>query len=135
MDECWSEAHQFSRNTTAKISFFVRPSVSIFAPLKFVAYIMAILVLALSCLPCADGAAVTGTTKTELIANSDHRDDDHEDACSPFCQCACCAGLSISHLIPGNTYKINDYDRTYTSFSHSEIIEISLPIWQPPQLA
>jgi hypothetical protein len=96
---------------------------------------MAVLFLALSCLPCADGAVIRGKAKTELIAISDQQDDEHEDACSPFCQCACCAGLSISHSILGITYKIHYYDKTYTSFSHSEIIEISLPIWQPPQLA
>ena len=96
---------------------------------------MAILVLALSFLPCADDAASSEQVKTELISTADQRDTDHEDACSPFCQCSCCAGFSISHLVAGIASEIKSYNRTYTSFGHSEIIEISFPIWQPPQLA
>ena len=60
---------------------------------------MAILVLFLSFLPCADGAAISEQVKTELISTPDQQDNDHEDACSPFCQCSWCAGFSISHLV------------------------------------
>lgn len=96
---------------------------------------MALLVLALSCLPCADeGSPMNSKDLKSEMVNATPYDDDHEDACSPFCQCSCCAGFSIDHLVAENSSDINSYNRTYTAFTHSVVIEISLPIWQPPQL-
>ena len=102
--------------------------------MKFIVSILAVLVLALSCLPCADDASMLGKAKTESTSATDEQNGDHEDDCSPFCQCSCCAGFSIDHLVAEISYDNNYNNRFYTSFLHSEIIEISLPIWQPPQL-
>lgn len=96
---------------------------------------MAFLVLALSCLPCADDVASRNSEKAKTeIGQEAQPEDDHEDACSPFCQCSCCAGFSINHTITAISYDINYNNSCYSSFHRSEIIEISLPIWQPPQL-
>src|SRR5687767_3435406 len=111
---------KFSVQPTVKITFVVRRPLYIFAPVKCFAYIMAILVVALSCLPCADGGTTSGKANTELVGGSEHEDDDHEDSCSPFCQCSCCAGFSISHLVAGITYEISCYSPTYTSLRHAE---------------
>jgi hypothetical protein len=105
-----------------------------FAAVKLFGYILAFLVLALSCFPCADAKAEDlGTIKTE-ISQSSQSTEDHEDACSPFCQCACCAGFSIDHTVALSSSGLNYSGLTYSSFLPSDIIEISLPIWQPPQL-
>ena len=104
--------------------------------MKFFALIMAVLVLALSVMPCADaGAAIkdskakSGITKT--TGRQDHND---ADACSPFCHCACCAGFSINHLIASINIIPPYINTTKSSFLHSDIIEVVLPIWQPPQI-
>ena len=104
--------------------------------MKFFAFIMAFLVLALSCMPCADAGAATqdGKAKTELTRTTDQQDQDDTDECSPFCHCACCAGISINHTVAVIS-KIPAYFESHkVSFVFLEVIDIASPIWQPPRL-
>jgi hypothetical protein len=104
--------------------------------MKFFACIMAFLVLALSCMPCADaGAAIKDSkAKTVLTKTTDQQDHEETDECSPFCHCACCAGISINHTVAVIS-KIPAYFQSHKiSFLPSEVIDIASPIWQPPQL-
>lgn len=90
----------------------------------------------MSIIPCADGAKAMSKVKTE-IQKSNHQQTNRttKDACSPFCICTCCAGFpvpqKIAKLIPVKPELIKRYNTFYSSF----IKEISLSIWQPPQLA
>lgn len=104
--------------------------------LKILAFILSLLVLTLNCIPCADGISISKAdgTQSEIIKNQQQQQEDHEDACSPFCHCACCAGFTINHsiaLIP--VIKIFSNNKA-NSFLPSTVVEIALPIWQPPQL-
>jgi hypothetical protein len=106
--------------------------------MKFFAFIMAFLVLVLNCLPCADGAIAIQHEKLKAeftTAQSSSQESDHNDACSPFCQCSCCATFSINHVIaaiPGP----HIFASTLTfSYLPATAVEISLPVWQPPQLS
>jgi len=97
---------------------------------------MAVIVLIQSWTPCKDDVfARTGDkSQTEISKTPQHDSRDHSDACSPFCQCACCAGFSFNHMFGSvSTPQING-DRHFTSYLPADLIEISLPIWQPPQL-
>lgn len=104
--------------------------------MKFVALILAFLVLALSVMPCADADAAINDGKdkskiTRTIEREQHNDDD---ACSPFCYCACCASFSINHFI-ASIIVIPPYRNNSTgSFLPADVVEVALPIWQPPQL-
>ena len=96
---------------------------------------MALLVLSLSCLPCADsGTMDAGKIKSEIVKQDDQdHHDDHEDACSPFCNCSCCAKFSIYYAwgvseIPALANK------NFMSFLSDNIIEVFAAVWQPPQL-
>jgi len=108
--------------------------------MRFTAFILAILVLILSCLPCADlDAMPIAKTKTNSSVSKplkEHSDNHKEvDLCSPFCHCACCAGFSIIYhpvLMPERIHI--QVAKLHIDFLSSEIVEISLPIWQPPQL-
>jgi len=106
--------------------------------MKPLAFFMAFLVLALSCLPCADGNMQTAVSienvKPEL-AHNQQGCDDHEDACSPFCHCICCASFSINHIIPLAIIPIPPSSINHSAFYISAIAEFSVPIWQPPQLS
>lgn len=104
--------------------------------MKFFAFIMAFLVLALSVMPCADTSAAPKDpkAKTEVTKTADQPDHEEDDSCSPFCHCACCAGFSINHTLSIVT-KVPKYSQSHeTSFLPKEVIEIVLPIWQPPRL-
>ncbi len=104
--------------------------------MKIVALIMAFLVLALSVMPCADAGTAfnDGKAKSEITKATDRQDHDDSDACSPFCHCACCAGFSINHFI-ASIIVIPPYGSNPTgSFLPAAVIEVVLPIWQPPQI-
>lgn len=97
---------------------------------------MAFMVLAFSILPCADDASFeTGETKYEL-AQSIPLDNgtDHEDACSPFCICSCCAGFSVVNRLPALSALIVLYQSSHSSYISEELFSIAKPIWQPPRL-
>ena len=106
--------------------------------MKLLAFFMAFLVLALSCLPCADGdeqKAVSIINITSGLAQNQQDGDDHEEACSPFCHCICCAAFSVNHIIPLAIIPIPQSSINHSAFYISAIAEFSIPIWQPPQLS
>ena len=103
--------------------------------MKFFAFIMAIMVLVLSSMPCTDIFALNNGKATMEITKSPASHGERSDACSPFCQCACCAGFSVYHSF--NRFSIIEVmaiNQHYSSYLPFEIIEVSLPVWQPPQL-
>lgn len=108
--------------------------------MRFTAFILAILVLILSCIPCADMDGiplVSSSTHLTAKSNLPSQQDNHKDGdlCSPFCHCACCAGFSIIYNPVAIPQRIQIALRpVYTEFVSADVIEISLPIWQPPQL-
>jgi len=87
-------------------------------------------------MPCSDAsnAINEGKIKTELTKATNHKGDHQPDNCSPFCNCGCCVGSSITHFI-ASIIIISQYsDSPSRSFMASEIVKIALPIWQPPRL-
>lgn len=103
-----------------------------FCAMRLLTYILTMLVLTLSCLPCADGAVVNPDVENASLVShpaSDH----HEDACSPFCICTCCASFSyVYHTV---FYLAKPVSSPHYSFFYVRSLhEISLPVWQPPQL-
>ena len=106
--------------------------------MKLLAFFMAFLVLALSFLPCADGdvqAAVSIDPVNSELAHNQQDGDNHEDACSPFCHCICCASFSVNHIIPLAIIPIPPPPINHSSYYNSAIAEFSVPVWQPPQLS
>ncbi|MBC7902668.1 MAG: hypothetical protein H7Y27_04570 [Gemmatimonadaceae bacterium] len=108
-----------------------------FALMKVFALFMALLVFALNCMPCTDGGFAGGTENAahESVSQQPVGDADHDDDCSPFCHCSCCAGFSINHFLPSISSPHGVADSQLLSSIHSGVTDISLPIWQPPQLA
>ena len=105
-------------------------------PVKIFAFIMSILVLALSMMPCADKEAAFTKSKKEIetVKALHHQGCPLNDACSPFCQCSCCAGFSINHsVVAVPIMKIQASD-PLTQYLPAKIATLALPIWQPPQL-
>ncbi|MFH6943414.1 DUF6660 family protein [Flavobacterium sp.] len=106
--------------------------------MKLTNTILSIILLVLSCMPCADMKAAVSRTVTE---SSFSHDDDHShnnklDLCSPFCICSCC-GLQMVNLsqvlidFPIPFKRINIQLPTYKSIFTSNFFG---SIWQPPQI-
>src|SRR5689334_3616848 len=100
--------------------------------MKFFAFLMAFLVMALSVMPCADGGAFG--KEPVKIAKTHQDNSPQEDDCSPFCQCACCAGFSIQPAIVTISPVAFYNSVEHGGFYNPATIDIALPIWQPPQL-
>lgn len=104
---------------------------------KFFAFIMAFLVLWLSCLPCGDDAFAINTSKQKaetVKKNTSQEEQNHTDACSPFCQCACCPGFSVNHTLTPISILPIICTKQFSCYLSPTTVNISLPIWQPPQL-
>jgi hypothetical protein len=110
----------------------------IFDAMKFFAFIMASLMLVLSILPCADEGIDMKEEKVKTEITSQHsqqEDQEHNDACSPFCHCTCCAGFSINHPFAAESSLILIDNKFYTSYLPENLIKFSSPVWQPPKIS
>ena len=86
-------------------------------------------------MPCAD-TVVTGNETNEQYENGKHTEQqNHSDACSPFCNCSCC-GITITDCFKGeiNTdiseFTISNYYTPIPSF----VSMVPNDFWHPPQL-
>ena len=98
---------------------------------------MAFLVLALSFFPCSDGfSSVNSTAKESVITKNAESTEQHthQDACTPFCTCSCCASVVTGRVSVFETPFNLPLSKKQTGYFPSSICDISLPVWQPPQL-
>ena len=103
--------------------------------MKLAALFLAVLGLALSLIPCRDANAAEKQEKTVQVFAQDCNDNDsHTGDCSPLCICGCCSMQSMPSLF-FFTGQIPKQISPYSYSAYQErLFEVSLPIWQPPQL-
>lgn len=102
--------------------------------MRLFSFLMAVVIIVITVMPCADAKAMYIKSSKYEIEKQQKDSKPFSDQCSPFCQCNCCAGFSINHSVVSLT-KIPVFSNNPTSsFLPLEIIKVSLPIWQPPQL-
>ena len=110
--------------------------------MKISSVLLSLILLVLSCLPCADADKdIAYDNKGKLVADRhvDHSKELHSDLCSPFCICNCC-GVQILSFTPTLTFIISGIPADYITK-----VEITYEpqfasafygsIWQPPQIA
>ena len=105
--------------------------------MRLTGFILGLLILFLSCLPCADVVAMHSPTAETETSKYPEQHEQHQgkDLCSPFCHCSCCSTYSVVNiplLIP--IIIAQPTCLLYVAHVPEAIIEISLPVWQPPQL-
>lgn len=107
--------------------------------MRTIAFFLAVLVLLLNGMPCADAADGKEQLLSPYAANGSHGQKDHShqdhDLCSPFCTCACCATftvISLPFVLPKlvESLAVPVYRPHVPGTTHT----IPLPVWQPPQL-
>lgn len=87
-------------------------------------------------MPCKDTGIEYNNENSSVLQQKDcDQERTLNDVCSPFCVCSCCTTptVAIEQL-----YKINlplIVASLYGEHQQGEFIDISLPVWQPPQLA
>lgn len=73
--------------------------------------------------------------KTTYLNTNTHNEEDHsDDACTPFCSCACCQIATEVHFtLEKNNIAANSTIQYEDNYS-ARIPEMHYSIWQPPQL-
>jgi len=85
-------------------------------------------------MPCTDDLAVEQGIGRAEISRAHECQSKVNDWCSPFCQCACCAGFTFTfHSLPAIP-SAPAADIQHAEHYISSIRSVSLPVWQPPQL-
>jgi hypothetical protein len=126
----WSQSHQ----RLPDVSHMSLQLISLHLCMRFVALLLALLVLGLSLVPCADAQELANGVQAKETSKTHSKQAGHQESCSPFCHCACCAGFSITHEFAEVISQPLIHSTQYNSSYIPEILDISLPVWQPPQL-
>ncbi|WP_127132743.1 DUF6660 family protein [Pseudoflavitalea rhizosphaerae] len=101
--------------------------------MRLIGYIVAVLVVLLGFVPCAD-TVNTDTARSNAIVQSDEHEHDHGEYCSPFCHCSCCTTISIPHQVQEIILAVESFSHPNASPYTASVLEVSIPVWQPPQL-
>ncbi|MBX9851946.1 MAG: hypothetical protein K2X86_09325 [Cytophagaceae bacterium] len=105
--------------------------------MRFIVFFLVIITLSLSLIPCGDGADKTYIFALEnAMPHSDSGDHhgEHQDGCTPFCTCNCCASGAVFLF---NSYQIASpifFASNNTPLDQSGISEFQYSIWQPPKI-
>jgi len=94
---------------------------------------MAIIVLVQSILPCADATEVANKAKT-TVSKAASQQLPQRDDCTPFCHCSCCASFAVVQFTAEVKAPVAVTNIQETVHIPSNIIQVTLPIWQPPRL-
>lgn len=103
--------------------------------MKRLGLFMAFYMLLLSAMPCADDTDCESDLNTMGIEltqqDQDHKE--HEENCSPFCICTCCAASAIHWpvILKHKTYFQDKIQNVYLS-EHLYSADLA-SIWQPPR--
>jgi hypothetical protein len=99
--------------------------------MKLFSAILAIYIMGLLLVPCADLHAENGSEISYIKIPEKHQD--HFDTCSPFCFCNCCQTLSQ----PALYYYFNHFDTVTGTTVHvinTPEYSVSIPFWRPPKI-
>lgn len=109
--------------------------------MKLINIILAVYVLALSCIPCADEASEQNPNlaKVFIYSGNSHSGHNHEndscELCSPFCICACCGGFTVAKTLPQLnplTHFTNNEAQRF-DYSSVSLSNYSSQFWHPPK--
>ncbi len=102
--------------------------------------ILSLIILIISCMPCADKEANNSAHMAAQFAaaDMDHSHEKQNDSCSPFCICSCC-GVQVLSYASAITYDFPVPAKTIKCPLPSYISVVASnfygSIWQPPQIA
>lgn len=125
----------FACNTDTNIVLSLTTVKTTFAAVKkILAFIMAVLVLSFSIIPCADGVSFAKEESGKYSQTKTSQDEPHDDACSPFCICTCCAVFSVTCTVAAFSAVTIPFKTKHSLFLEARTNSIASAIWQPPQI-
>lgn len=103
---------------------------------KCLAFFVAIVMLVVSCIPCADSKASLRKemAKTVMMASTGESNS-FTDICPPFCQCNCCAGFASGISLPAAKPPFIQHTKPYPVIPVMPVAKMAYAVWQPPRLS
>jgi hypothetical protein len=99
-------------------------------PMRLLALFFSFYILLLTAQPCADAPSKSHGQNAPISQSSTT----HEDECSPFCTCNCCATAMVCQ-VHAVDFKVTTIVREHlTTYPSLTVTQRSGDIWQPPQL-
>lgn len=104
--------------------------------MRILSFICVIMVMALNMVPCADVHEKLNDSFPVTLSDPDHAHDvPLNDACTPFCYCACCASTVVVKIIAAPSIPF-PLSQSFMLYPYQEnTVNTGLSIWQPPKLA
>ncbi|MEO6253431.1 MAG: DUF6660 family protein [Ferruginibacter sp.] len=102
--------------------------------MKFLFFLLSFFMIYLSCMPCGDSRECNVKTEIKMAATDNHDHDSHDqEACTPFCSCACCA-VSVNFQQAFYTkYQALNF-QSFNFLNNAGLPSYNLhSIWQPPK--
>ena len=84
--------------------------------------------------PCGDKEDCNEFKQTQT-SHTDHKDDHSDEACTPFCVCACCASNCIVKYFQPVLNQVALVNSVYPVHKESKTSAAIISIWQPPKLS
>ncbi|WP_374761911.1 DUF6660 family protein [Dyadobacter frigoris] len=105
--------------------------------MRLALYILAFYTIVLSCIPCQDEVLRPSYKAIgSIISTSTDKGQSVGDVCSPFCICACCAGITLQEpfiSLPEVASTVFFSDQAFTYTARDDGGELT-SIWQPPRI-
>lgn len=104
--------------------------------MKFLAYILTIVILICAFNPCAEGRTDDCNTQKPISDIDNQSDHKETESCSPLCVCSCCGvfsnTISFSVSFKPLSESISPFKCTY---KEPQLKDFPNFIWQPPKLS
>ncbi|SDK15875.1 DUF6660 family protein [Flavobacterium noncentrifugens] len=106
--------------------------------MKYLCTILALVIIALSGMPCTDGQLTDYKSSNIATTEFSSHNDQHKDQCSPFCVCNCCRTipfLVIDTKVPEKALASAMIIKKQPSYTSVFISRFHGSIWQPPKIS
>lgn len=108
-----------------------------FAAMKYIALLISLYMTVLAIMPCRDQQEKDATLTFHTTIQKSHSCDTAcgQETCSPFCTCVCCSTVRV--LEQQSLFKLAGihFSNSYPLQVIAALKNISLSVWQPPQLS
>jgi hypothetical protein len=102
--------------------------------MKLFALLMSVYMLLLSAMPCNDAADCERKSMVKIEQSGQGDDhEEHEENCTPFCICTCCASSAIHNPVLIK-HQVFSPEKIFNEFFTAQAFTINPDaIWQPPR--
>ncbi|TLV02211.1 DUF6660 family protein [Dyadobacter luticola] len=104
---------------------------------RWVLIFLSVYTMLLACMPCQDEASENALVSVSTVAANTHQGHPAQmDLCSPFCICACCAGVTLQPQLPSVPFLSSfiSFEEITFAYLPGKLTGDLTSIWQPPRI-